>query len=450
MSNCNKTLVIMTLLAIPAVGCAKKEINPVPVADIKKDYDRELPPGQWGLRKCDPSEYPAFGEAYYSAKGPALRTAVERSLNYMRKPSSRKYYPSGPLTHDQVAAGLTQFLGAIDSSRSPQELDAAIRRDFDVYTSIGCDDAGTVLFTGYYSPIFNGSLTRTDQYKHPIYKLPPDLQKDAEGNPVGGKWRTRRDIENGGALAGNELAYVSDPFEAYVMTVQGSGFIRLPDGQMYEVGYAGHNGYDYTSVGKMLVSDGKIERSQLSLDGMIRHFKAHPEDLDRYVNKNDRYIFFQETSGGPYGCLAEVVTPQVSIATDKDIFPRACLTFVDTQIPRGPGGGKRPFKAFAVDQDRGAAIRAPGRCDIFMGVGDTAGQIAGGTYNEGRLYYLVSKNGGGAMPMPAGDPDDMVHHAPMTPSAQPTQAGSTNRSTPAAPVATINDDAVDGELTRID
>jgi len=434
MSVRNKTLVLMGLLAVAGVGCAKK-VNPVPVAEIKKDYDRELPPGQWGLRKLDPAEYPAFGDAYYSAKGPSLRNGVERSLNYMRKPSSRKYYPSGPLTHEQVTTGLTQFLNILDSSHSPQELDAAIRRDFDVYTSVGCDDAGTVLFTGYYSPVFNGSLTRTDQYKHPIYKLPPDLQKDADGNPVGGKWKSRRDIEMGGALAGNELAYVSDPFEAYVMTVQGSGFIKLEDGRLYEVGYAGHNGYDYTSVGKMLVADGRIERSQLSLDGMIRHFKQHPEDLDRYVNKNDRYIFFQETNGGPYGCLAEVVSPQVSIATDKDIFPRACLCFVDTQIPRGAGGGKRPFKSFVLDQDRGAAIRAPGRCDIFMGVGDAAGQIAGGTYNEGRLYYLVAKPG--ASPMPAEGPQQMVHDQPLP-------------SHGAEPVATISDDAVDGELTRID
>ncbi|MFH1730638.1 MAG: 3D domain-containing protein, partial [Planctomycetota bacterium] len=44
-------------------------------------------------------------------------------------------------------------------------------------------------------------------------------------------------------------------------------------------------------------------------------------------------------------------------------------------------------------QDRGAAIRAPGRCDIYMGVGEEAGKLAGYTYNEGRLYYLFVKDG---------------------------------------------------------
>jgi len=43
------------------------------------------------------------------------------------------------------------------------------------------------------------------------------------------------------------------------------------------------------------------------------------------------------------------------------------------------------------DQDTGGAIRAPGRADLFMGVGPTAGLKAGGQYAEGQLYYLFLK-----------------------------------------------------------
>jgi membrane-bound lytic murein transglycosylase A len=46
-----------------------------------------------------------------------------------------------------------------------------------------------------------------------------------------------------------------------------------------------------------------------------------------------------------------------------------------------------------LDQDTGGAIRAPGRADIYVGVGDAAGRIAGATYAEGRLYYLFLKPG---------------------------------------------------------
>lgn len=49
------------------------------------------------------------------------------------------------------------------------------------------------------------------------------------------------------------------------------------------------------------------------------------------------------------------------------------------------------FEGFALDQDTGGAIRAAGRCDIYMGEGDEAGQLAGQTYQEGRLYYLFAK-----------------------------------------------------------
>jgi len=378
-------------LALVLSGCQKPQ--PIPLVDIKKDYDRQLPPGQFALKLIDPSKYPKFGDAWYKAKGITLREAINNSLHYLNKPSSKKYYPLGPITHDRAMASLQLFLQTLDQADSPEALDQLIRDNFDVYMSIGCDDEGTVLFTGYYSPIFDGSLTQTEQFKVPLYKLPPDFTKDDEGNPVGGPWKTREEIETSQMLAGNEIAWLGDRFEAYVFTVQGSGFIRLSDGSLHEVGYAGHNGQEYTPIGKQLVADGKIERFKLSLDTMIHHFKEHPEDLDTYLFMNNRYVFFQESKGGPYGCLAERVIPFHSIATDKEIFPRACLSFVDTRIPNQPGVSMRPFRSFVLDQDRGAAIRAPGRTDIYMGVGEDAGKMAGFTYSEGKLYYLFAKEG---------------------------------------------------------
>jgi membrane-bound lytic murein transglycosylase A len=400
MSNRSGILLSIVIAGMALTGCQKPE--PIPLTDIRKDYDRQLAPGQWALRKVDPSQYPAFGDAWYSAKGNALREATGRSITYLNKPSSKKYFPSGEITHEQALASLHVFLRVLDEARTPADLDAAIREQFDVYTSVGCDDAGTVLFTGYYSPIFDGSLTQTDQFRYPLYKLPPDFAKDPEGNPLQGLWNTREEIERDKLLEGNELAWVGDPFEAYVMTVQGSGFIRLPDGNLHEIGYAGHNGHEYTPIGRLLVADGKIPRDQLSLDTLIRYFKEHPDELEQYLYQNKRYVFFQEATGGPYGCLAEQVTPLFSVATDKEIFPRGCLAFVDTRIPKDPGRSMRTYRSFVLDQDRGAAIRAPGRCDIYMGVGDAAGKMAGFTYNEGRLYYLIAKNGVAPTPPLAG------------------------------------------------
>ena len=51
---------------------------------------------------------------------------------------------------------------------------------------------------------------------------------------------------------------------------------------------------------------------------------------------------------------------------------------------------ERPV-GFVLDQDTGGAIRAAGRCDVYKGLGDQAGKLAGGTYREGKLYYLFLK-----------------------------------------------------------
>jgi len=411
-------LVLIGVCLPLATGC-QKPAEPIPIAEFKKDYDRPLPPGEFALRKItDPAMYPDFGAAWYRAKGIGLREAVQRSIDYMGKPSSQTCFPVGPITHERTLASLHRFLEVLDDARSPDALNQAVREQFDVYMSVGCDDSGTVLFTGYYSPIFDGSKVQTDEFRFPLYRLPPDFQKDDAGDPVGGPWYTREEIESQGVLDGHELVWLRDPFEAYVITVQGSGFIRLPDGSLYEIGYAGHNDHEYVAIGQLLVADGKIDRNRLSLDAMIRYFREHPEDLPLYVNQNKRYIMFHEATGGPYGCLGQPVTPYHAVATDKDIFPRAALSFVDTYVPQGPQNDPRRFRSFVLDQDRGAAIRAPGRCDIYMGVGEAAGRIAGFTYSEGRLYYLFVKDG--LLPAEKVEPEPVVRGAGEDEAADPT------------------------------
>ena len=195
-------------------------------------------------------------------------------------------------------------------------------------------------------------------------------------------------------LGGKELVWMEDPFEAYIAHVQGSAKIKLPDGQLTTVGYAANNGHEYHSVAEELIKDGKIPREQISLSAMIDYFKKNINEVTMYVRRNPRYVFFKKEDGPPRGSLNEPVTPMRSIATDKSIFPRGCLTFISTTLPRAAGSGvvKELYSGFALDQDTGGAIRAPGRCDVYMGVGEMAGRLAGQTYQEGRLYYLFLKS----------------------------------------------------------
>ena len=382
-------------LLVTVVGCEKPKEPITTVAKETPDYYKPLPAGERALVKLtDPATWPDFSEGFYRKTG--LQEAGANSLEYLSKPSSQGFFPYGEITHQRAVASIEAFLDVLQSAGSAAELDAAIKERFDIYQSRGCDERGTVLFTGYYRPIFDARLKPDQEYRYPLYKRPPDLVQD----PVSFKYSpylTRAEID-GGALGGKglELCYLGDRFEAYIVTVQGSGKLRLADGTFFEIGYAGDNGREYSSVGQSLVERNLISPSDLSLQGLIRFFKQHPEELDKAMTVNQRYVFFTPRSGGPFGSLNVPVTPFRTIATDKEVYPRACVAFLNTQLPAlGAGGQITPnaYAGFAWDQDTGGAIRAAGRTDLFLGTGPDVGELAGRTFAEGKLYYIFVKPG---------------------------------------------------------
>lgn len=342
---------------------------------------------------------PDFLFSCYDTKN--LLSAVTYSLNYMTRPSSRQFYPYADITHDRVVASLEALGDMLDSGLVGRDLNTAIRHKFDVYESVGCDDRGTVLFTGYYTPIFNGSLKKTARFKYPLYSQPKDIVKGPAGeilgkqNPDGSltPYPTRQILETSGVLNGKEIVYLEDPFEVYIAHVQGSAKIRMPDKELITAGYAASNGHEYSSVAKRMLKDDVFAGRQMSLAAMIDFFKNNPDKVDKYIQSNPRFVFFQMGQTEPRGSINTPVTAYRTIATDKSVYPRAALSFISTTLPTLKDGQiiQRKYTGFTLDQDTGGAIRAPGRCDVYMGVGDKAGKIAGSVYQEGRLYYLFIK-----------------------------------------------------------
>ena len=390
-------LYLLLLLSTITVGCRA----PMEQMVMKPPYDKPLLPGQQALRKItNPSLIPDFALASLDLE--RLNSTVEKSLNYLSKPSSKQFFPVNSITHQQAVDSLEAFSELLDSGLTGIDLNTAIRDKFDVYMSVGCDNQGTVLFTGYYSPIFEGSLKPSERFRYPLYKQPENLVKGPHGEILGrrfgdGKIRPypqRAVIEDAMLLRGKELIWLSDPFEVYIAHVQGSAKIRLPNGEVITAGYAANNGHEYKSIVGALVNDGRISGSQMSLSAMIAYFKSHADQVTKYTRMNPRFVFFRKEEGEPRGSLNEVVTPMKTIATDKSIFPRGCLTFICTTLPQVKGNQVvlQSYSGFALDQDTGGAIRAPGRCDLYMGQGDIAGELAGRTYQEGKLYYLFLKS----------------------------------------------------------
>jgi membrane-bound lytic murein transglycosylase A len=327
----------------------------------------------------------------------SLLESLDWSLEWYSKPSSREYFPLGGISHERAWASVYAFRELLARLENSDELEQQLQQQFDFYSSQGSDGRGTVLFTGYYSPVFDASRTSSEVYRYPLYRRPSDLVVDEAtgatlGQRVAGEvvpYPTRAAIEGSRMLAGDELVWLSDLFEAYLVQVQGSAALRLPDGSTMQIGYAGNNGYEYVSVARILVDEGKIREDELSLDEVRGYFETHPHDLEPYLRRNPRFVFFREeySENWPAGSLGVKVTPLRTIATDKGIFPPGAVTLVVTGAT-DPSGRLVPFEQFMLDQDAGGAIRSPGRADLYFGVGREAERRAGDQYAEGRLYYM--------------------------------------------------------------
>lgn len=393
-------LVCCCIVVSAVSACQKKAETPAAI-----NWEKELAPGQMALRKIPIGEYPNFAPAFASGNLRGVAQSIDNSLSYLSRASSKNHYPYLDITHDRAVATLVALKQIIDArGNSPADRNRIIHEDFEVYRSVGGWDGARggfnnrVLFTGYFTPIYDASLTRSEEYAYPLYKRPTDLVSDTSGNVQGRRltdgqivpFYTRQQITTQNVLAGQELVWLKSKWEAYVITVQGSARLRLRDGQVMEVGYAGNNGYEYTSPGMKMVEDGVIRREELNVKRLGQLIEGDPQLADKYLSMNQRYVFFAPSSGGPYGSINVPVTPMASLATDKQVYPRAMPAFLNTTVP-GTTGTPQPFKAFMLDQDTGGAIRAAGRADIYMGVGPDAERLAGYQLHEGELYYLAVK-----------------------------------------------------------
>jgi len=395
-----RRFVFLSLIAcVMLTGC--KSVEP--------DYGRALKPGEPALQKLDRSDWPDLAVAARGVDG-SLGRALQRSMDWFKKPSTEQFYPIEGITHEHAKASLYAFREALQLT-TVKDFMLALEQEFDVYSSVGWDKEGTVLFTGYYSPEFRASATKTDRYRFPLYKRPSDLVSDpitgeVRGRNVAGNivaYPKRAELEQSGMLNGLELVYLPSRLDAYIIEVNGSAKLTLTDGQIMHVGFAGTNGYDYTSIGRLLVERGVMKAHEVSLPSIKQYFQDKPEQLDQYIQKNDRFVFFAPYDGTewPAGSLGFKAEPMRTLATDKDIFPRGGVLIVDVPMARGTAAGTdiEPVTAggasggahFMLDQDTGGAIRAPGRADIYFGIGQGAEARAGRQAHEGRLYYLFLK-----------------------------------------------------------
>jgi membrane-bound lytic murein transglycosylase A len=265
------------------------------------------------------------------------------------------------------------------------------------------------LLTGYYEPVIDGARTPSTAFKVPVFRRPADLVNIVDESMRGAKsaslthgrktasgivpYATRAQIE-GGALQGQglELVYLADPVDVFFLQVQGSGRIRLPDGQMIRVHYDGKNGHPYTSVGKHLIDSGLLSADKMSLDALGAWLRADPVRGAKAMQQNASFVFFRELIGaeasGPLGVIEIPLTDGRSLAVEAGVHTIGTPIFV-TSPTLSHATKSGAFERLMIAQDVGSAIKGPERGDIYFGSGPAAGKLAGVTKHPGNFFVLL-------------------------------------------------------------
>lgn len=343
-----------------------------------------------------------------------LHKALEHQLSYLDHLrngddiiiGNRSYSPA------ELRNSLATFQEIIKLDLTPAEQDSLIREQFTVYQAAGRQGSleKELLVTGYYEPVLQGNLSKDPPFIYPLYSLPDDLvirvsdsgKKEigrfdqGRNNTLQPYW-TREEIDASSRLRGHELVYLKNRFDAFLLHVQGSGRIQLPNGEIRAIRYRGNNGHPYNSIGKLLVDKEILKLAETDVPAIREYLgKLSEKEVSGILNHNRRYIFFGWGKGEfPKGSTGLPLTPARSIAIDGNALPMPTIAYLVTRRPVFKDDGRIshwiPLRRFVLPQDTGSAIVGSGRVDFFYGSGNYAAKAAGIMKERGKLYFLIKK-----------------------------------------------------------
>ena len=195
----------------------------------------------------------------------------------------------------------------------------------------GFDGYQNVLMTGYYSPVIHARRTAQGQYQHPIYAMPS--------------------------------------YKRYSR--------------------AGQNGYKYQAVGRLLVEDGEIPKEKMSIQAIREWGKANPSRVRELLERNPSYVFFKnDPTGEVKGSAGVPLVPMAAVASDRNVIPSGTVLLVEVPDIDNDGNWMGTHKLhLMVALDVGGAVNGH-HFDLYRGIGDQAGHIAGLSKHYGRVWVL--------------------------------------------------------------
>lgn len=418
-----KNILVVLVLCLAMTACAKRNTKP-PVV-------KPAPPTS-AIQNCDcaqtqnlPIQPPASTNKSIEPKEVDTTKATEFSLL-----KSSSWAEIDGLRDDDLPAAWGAWLQSCSTLKNKPQWQSAcnaanqlnkpnsaaiadyLTTHFDVYAATNQDGSNTGLVTGYYEPLLKGSRKQSAQYPYPLYSVPSDLvtveladiypdlkYKRVRGKLVDNKqegqklipYMTRSEIEaNPSPLVGNEIVWINDIIDVFFLQIQGSGLVKLDNGEQVHVGYADQNGHTYNSIGRLLVERSELPADQASMLGIKNWARNNLSKLRDLLNSNPSYVFFRELPAGlpgPLGALGVPITAERSVAIDPKFIPLGAPLFLSTTFPNST----KSLKRLMVAQDTGGAIKGGVRADFFWGAGEVAGRQAGAMKQQGKVWVMLPK-----------------------------------------------------------
>ncbi|QPB42950.1 murein transglycosylase A [Rodentibacter haemolyticus] len=290
-------------------------------------------------------------------------TQLSNIKNYSSRLSDRFYNNYSKITNWVLS-------GANMSELAQYGISPQIMKGFDGYQN--------VLMTGYYSPVIHARRSPQGKFQHPIYAMPANK-------------RFSRAQIYAGALEGKglELAYSDSMLDNFLLGVQGSGYVDFGNGNLNYFAYAGQNGFKYQAVGRLLVEDGEIPKEKMSIQAIRDWGSANPSRVQSLLERNPSYVFFKnDPSGKVKGSAGVPLVPMAAVASDRNLIPSGSVLLVEVPDIDNDGKWKGSHRLhLMVALDVGGAVNGH-HFDLYRGIGDQAGHIAGLSKHYGRVWVL--------------------------------------------------------------
>ncbi|HPQ71841.1 MAG TPA: MltA domain-containing protein [bacterium] len=326
----------------------------------------------------------------------SLLLALDRQEKYLLKRAKHSLRLQGRRVSGQRALNTVRHLRKLTLAyHGKPEFAQRLSSDFEIVTV-----STPAVFTGYHTPLLNMRPTKGGAFTVPVLGRPRDLfeSKGKVFRRVNGQLTaapTRAQIYDGAYnLDRLAIGYTDNLSEYYYAQIQGGALAVQADGSRKTLIFAGHNGYPFVSVERDIMKEVPAAQRPGGYFGLRRFLAANPETAMRFFRRNPRFIFFKFSDTPPMGMTGLPLTPLRAIATDKAYYGAGLVGLISyREAYKTPAGdiAYRQATRLVCDADTGAAIKGPGRVDLYFGEGALTDLFVTGFKETGTLAYLLVK-----------------------------------------------------------